>query len=106
MSYDTKFSLKISHEFLSETEIIKELRESSPAAAFALGESGETADKCSWYNHEDDLRYFSKKYPAVIFVLDGYGDEKDIWRKYIKDGRVQYVKAEILFPSFDEIRLA
>lgn len=59
-----------------------------------------------WYNHEEDIREFSKEHPDVLFTLEGWGEEQgDIWRKYFKNGKYYQVKAEINYPEFDETKL-
>ena len=43
----------------------------------------DTADSCKWYDHEEEMIIYSKKFPDLLFVLDGDGEESgDIWRKF------------------------
>lgn len=61
---------------------------------------------CQWYEHDEDMREFSKLYPNTVFVLHGEGKEnEDIWYKYYKNGKVQEEKAQITFGEFDENKL-
>lgn len=63
-------------------------------------------DQTKWYDHEKDMKTYSQKYPEVLFILSGEGEESgDIWRKYFKNGRVQTCKAKITFDEFDESKL-
>jgi len=64
-------------------------------------------DSCSWYDHETDMREFSKRFPDILFKLRGEGAESgDIWAKYFKDGKMQDCQAEINIPPYDESKLA
>ena len=54
-----------------------------------------------WYEYENDMRSFSKKYPDLIFVVTGEGeDNDDIWKAYFKDGLMFRAKAQIVFEEF------
>lgn len=64
------------------------------------------ADSCKWYDHEEDLKRVSERFPTVLFTLSGEGEESgDIWRKYFKDGKMQKCEAKITFDEFDEAKL-
>lgn len=63
-------------------------------------------DSCKWYEHDDDMKALSKKYPKTIFVLEGKGEEpEDIWRAYYQNGKMQLCKASITFDDFDRDKL-
>lgn len=50
----------------------------------------------TWYDHEQDMMKFSKKYPNTTFRLTGEGEEQgDVWVKFFKNGQVQGRKATI-----------
>jgi len=60
-------------------------------------------DSCNWYDHKEDMRKYSLKYPNTLFTLNGEGEESgDIWVEYYKNGKMQRVAATITFDSFDE----
>lgn len=55
-------------------------------------------EPCKWYDHEEDLKTLSKKYPGTVFILDGEGEEyPDIWRKTFFRGKMHVAKASIEF---------
>lgn len=70
------------------------------------------ADIMTFYHHEEPLRALSKQHPDVLFVLSGEGEEAgDIWKEYFKDGKMRLrvhgcCRAEIVYPEYDEAKLA
>jgi hypothetical protein len=99
MGYYTRYTLTVSSQ---EEKLIKELREENESAHNAICEKGFTADECKWYDHETDLKTFSKKHPRVLFTLEGEGEESgDIWTLYVKNGKSQLEKAEIIVGDYD-----
>lgn len=65
------------------------------------------AGATKWYSWEKDMQEFSKKYPLLIFQLDGVGQEGefDIWRAFIKNGKSFTQEAELKFEKPDFSRL-
>lgn len=91
---------------ITELHIIQKLRETHNYAKHALTSDGDTYESCKWYDHEDELRTFSKKYPNWLFTLDGKGEEAgDLWKKYFLNGKVQLAKAKIVFDEFQPSKL-
>lgn len=91
---------------LDEQGIIRNLRVSYSNAEYALHESGDCSQSCKWYDHESNLKMFSKEYPDYLFELSGEGEESgDIWKKYFHDGKIQTCKSVITFEKFDEKKL-
>jgi hypothetical protein len=61
---------------------------------------------CKWYEHADDMIKISKKYPDVLFILSGEGEESgDIWKEYFYKGKVQIANAIVTFDPFDPSKL-
>jgi hypothetical protein len=61
-----------------------------------------SAYEIKWYSHEEDMTQISKKYPDLLFILNGNGEENgDIWRKHFKNGKTHFSKAKIVFDDFD-----
>lgn len=60
-------------------------------------------DQMKWYDHEDDMKEFSAKWPNVLFTLTGEGEEPgDLWVKYFRNGKVQTATAKITYEPLDE----
>ena len=46
-------------------------------------------ERMKWYMHQDDMLTVSSRYPDVLFILDGDGEESgDIWRKFFQNGKM------------------
>lgn len=87
-------------------ELINLLRAKYEEAAHALNENGSAEESCKWYEHEENLREFSKGYPEAIFKLKGEGEEAgDLWIKYFKNGKMQLAEAKITFEEYNESKL-
>jgi hypothetical protein len=55
-----------------------------------------------WYDCDEDMREFSKRYPEVLFIIYGEGEEMgDIWELYTKNGKQQRCDAEVTIPEYD-----
>jgi len=60
----------------------------------------------TWDDHQVDMAKLSAAFPSVLFVLWGDGQMKlDHWKEYYLDGKCQVVRAEIVYPDFDESQL-
>jgi hypothetical protein len=115
MGYITRFNLKWKslNGFVPDYEIddmignaIRDEQERNDEFMYAIDPSGECVDSVKWYNHEDELEAFSKRFPDVLFTLSGEGEESgDIWRKYFVNGKKQVAKAKITFDEFDPAQL-
>lgn len=103
---DAELLKQLKNKPLTAGEIIKELREEYQDAAYALTEKGGSANDTKWYDHEQHMRDFTKKYPTILFELSGEGEESgDLWKEYYKNGKMQRCKAELTYPPFDEKKL-
>lgn len=59
-----------------------------------------------WYDHEDDMRLLSAKFPDTVFWLSGSGDNcDDLWQKFFVGGRMQECYAQIVYDDFDASKL-
>jgi hypothetical protein len=106
MGYYTDYKLKIitNPNHVDEDKIFTELEEISGYGGFSHYD-GELYE-AKWYYHNSDMEKLSKRYPEILFQLDGVGEEKsDIWRTFFKDGKSQRTNAKITFDDFDESKL-
>lgn len=123
MGYTTQFCMDVKVVPMSDSSIIKrvnkkvllqainkcfndvvhfELASSKSDHPFVDDSDGETR----WYEHEENMKEFSTKYPDLLFILYGEGEEStDIWRKYFVNGKMQMASAKIVFDEFDERKL-
>lgn len=63
-------------------------------------------EECMWYEHEQDMREISKSYPETLFLLEGEGtDYLRDWRKYFRNGKMQFCRRNISFHEFNETEL-
>lgn len=98
MGYYTDYKLEVDSEIALE-----DLREEF---YFSEMRDGKLAKNSKWYDHEEEMKSFSLKYPGLLFTLYGDGEEdNDIWCKYFKDGKMQVAYTEIKFAEFDESKL-
>ena len=89
MGYYTSYSLDVFDE--QDKHLIQKFREECSYAATALLLDGSPRGSHKWYNHEEDLVKFSRKYPLALFLLSGQGEDiMDDWRMYVKNGDVNY----------------
>ena len=62
--------------------------------------------EAKWYNYEDDMKMLSLKFPTIVFILEGDGEENDdMWVAYFMNGKVQHEKAKITYNYFDPNKL-
>lgn len=99
MGYYTKHELEIIEGADFNTDYEKEIGEVS-------GYVNPFEDECKWYDHEKDMRLYSKKHPKTLFKLIGEGEEcGDLWHEYYLNGKMQRVKAEIIYAEYNQSEL-
>lgn len=55
-----------------------------------------------WYEHDTDMLNLSKKFPELLFTLNGHGEEtEDMWYSYYYNGKLQHCPAKITYDDFD-----
>lgn len=90
MGYYTGFTLTASDQEALNS-IISDHSEDGDDTFFNFLEKndGSYSGNCKGYEHEEELAEASKKFPDVLFTLDGHGEEGgDTWRKFFKNGQV------------------
>lgn len=109
MGYYTHYSLKV-ERFSSPAEsaaTADDIKEAYAEVAECSGELIDADGGCveggKWYTHAEDVSGVSKKYPDLLFTLEGSGENNDdMWIKYFLDGKMQESRAEITFAPFSK----
>lgn len=102
MGYYTHHSIKI--ERLTDIDLTKDEHIDQIEKRSGYGYLFD--EQVKWYDHKQEMKEYSSKYPKVLFILSGEGEESgDLWREYYLDGKVQTCKARITFDTFDESKL-
>ena len=106
MGYYTNFELTMHPQPAEDLEvaIIRDILalkyEIDPAEVRLRDVEWFLSDSLKWYNHEEHMIEISKKYPNIVFVLHGEGEENgDIWNEYYCAGECERVDAQIIFPA-------
>jgi len=105
MGYRTQFELHVNTVKAKDKtgdEIIADFRANNENAEYALNEQGGTNEEAKWYDHEKELKEFSKKYPKVLFTMWGIGEDAggDHWKHYVKNGKGQLVSGRVVYPPY------
>ncbi len=99
MGYYTRHELEIVDSNDYVTDYKKEISEIADYTSL-FNES------CKWYDHEKDMRAYSKKHPNTVFKLSGEGEETgDLWHEYYLNGKMQRANAIITFDKYDANKL-
>lgn len=65
-----------------------------------------TGESVKWYDYDKDMAKLSRLFPDYLFMLEGDGEESgDVWKAYFLNGKMQHVKAQLLFADFDPEKL-
>ena len=100
MGYYTKYELEVKEETRTDIDHEKEICD-------IVDYKYLFEDATKWYDHEKDMRDYSKKYPRTLFILSGIGEESpDLWRRYFKNGKMQDTKAIITYVKYEESKLS
>ena len=106
MGYYSTFRLEVNHP--DSQEIINDLLENNEDARRALQYDGTPQETTKWYEMDDDMKEFSKKYPDVLFEMQREGESggDDQCNYYFQNGRMQECWVELKFPEFDPDKMA
>lgn len=114
MGYYTFFQLSISACTVNEDRVtissyiqedvrenlLQEIEKMNIFETIDVDSTCEVFDK--WYNHESDMTLLSLRFPGLLFLLHGEGDNNDdIWNKYYLNGKEQVCPAKISYDPFD-----
>lgn len=105
MGYTTSHVLRLINSNIQVEDILKS-EEDFPGLDYAIDENGDYYESVKWYDHEEDMRILSGRYPDVIFALEGEGmNQGDHWFEYYKNGKMQRCNAIVSFDEYDETKL-
>lgn len=97
MGYYTDYKLSFDTSIVDKQEVFDYIKEKF----YQWFDCGYVNSK--WYQHVPEMVEVSKKWPDVLFTLEGVGEESgDMWIKYFKNGKVQICPAVLTYPEFDE----
>lgn len=95
MGYFTKYDLDIlgnNDEYINHEENIIKL----------TNENANFNYEIKWYDHQKNMKEYSKLHPKTIFKLIGEGEENgNSWIKYFLNGKMQTCEAQITYDAFD-----
>lgn len=90
----------------NDSAIIAQLRDENENARYAFDDLGFTDNDAKWYDHEPELKEFSKKFPDALFILHGDGEgSDDFWYEYFRNGQVQIAPVRMEYDEYDESKL-
>ena len=98
MGYYSYYTLEVESEAegFKKDDIILSLISENEEANSALTKNGKTKDEAKWYSSVEDMKFFSKKYPNVLFTLYRRGQEfKDVDKVYFKYGKYKICAASM-----------
>jgi hypothetical protein len=106
MGYYTNYKLTISSGSEITSDLTAALNETLDDGYGPLNDFVGGSESCKWYEHEKVMRSFSARFPDVLFILHGEGEETgDVWDKYFKGGKMQECRVVMTIPPFDERKL-
>lgn len=107
MGYHTTYTLRTYNDDRDISEILENISSNEfDWLGYAIDECGDYCDSVNWYNHEEDMKVLSSRFPDVTLELYGEGEESgDVWNKYFKNGKMQVCRAKITFDGYDENKL-
>ena len=106
MGYYTLYQLKVIGGTKPAEDYFEEIGELSDYKTDEGYENGPFETNVKWYNSDDDMKEFSKRYPDVIFALYGEGELSiDKWMAYYKNGKSHDGNLRIVNDDFDESKL-
>jgi hypothetical protein len=83
----------------TQEEVLDDLLNTHPDLQRFLN-SPEVFDALPWMDNEKVLGEFSIKYPNWLFELT-YKDEKETWKKFFSNGRMQISYGKIVYEDFN-----
>lgn len=109
MGYMTDYNF-----WIMDFETLQDLDEGTIQEVFSelnkkteISEYDDTSFQATWYEMEDDMIEFSKKYPDYLFEITGEGEEGtlDVWKEYFHNGKKQYCAGTIVYDELNKNEL-
>ena len=109
MGYYCSFDLEVYKGFDTskplEEDVVYQLREEiSDFSGMGVIDLFE-GDEWKWYEEEETMKEFSKKYPDYLFQVTWVGEDDERGRNLYKDGKHHYANVKIIYDDFDPARL-
>jgi hypothetical protein len=102
MGYYTWYTLDIIKDPDNQVEDFYEEFDEKTGLLFDFSNYNGTEAK--WYNWESDMKELSKKFPKMMFRLDGTGEAQfDVWDCHFCNGRSYYREIQTYWEPFDEL---
>lgn len=96
MGYYTRYDIS------ENAQTVQEAIEEKSQYTFYSGQTEEV----KWYDWQTHCKAVSMDFPNLVIRVEGVGEEQgDQWKAYIKNGKIQIVKARVTFEEFDEAKL-
>jgi hypothetical protein len=107
MGYLTDYKLSIvKDDGKVSLKDIKEELEKITYYKFVLCADYLEKNDAKWSSNRKDMIKISKKYPNVVFKLQGNGENiDDFWISYYKNGKSQFAPGVIVYEDYDEGKL-
>lgn len=101
MGYYTKYELIVSDgDYLLHGKNLEEVS-GCCSSSIILGNR-----EIKWYDHEDNMKEYSKQHPTVLFTLIGLGEDSELpWTKYFYNGKMQVAHTELVVEEFRKEKL-
>ncbi|NJN07514.1 MAG: hypothetical protein HC815_05805 [Richelia sp. RM1_1_1] len=104
MSYYSSFKISTIGEADLSTEDLLNIFNGHIADEFIISEKQkdkiETQNDIQFREWEFFMKQLSARYSQTLFLIEGHGEERgDIWRAFVRGGKIFYQKAIITYPD-------
>ncbi len=100
MGYQTNYTLE--HDVTEDA--LEDVRDRFGELQLGFVFDNGGCNEISWYEHEEHLGHIAAMFPEFTFTLTGVGEhEGDMWKKRFRGDMVEEVRAEIVWPEFEEL---
>lgn len=102
MGYYTYYTLEIVEDPDNQKdEFYEHFEEETMYSSKEFKDYGEM--EATWQDWEEDMIELSKRFPKMLFKLEGDGEEQfDVWNCYFCNGKSHYREIQTYWEPFDE----